>query len=223
MANFSRQTDPLKAFREFVNEYMKGIYTSIPAHIVSFDPKTQLAQIEIGIKRVEIDGTDHVLPPIIDCPVMFSGGDEFVIEHQIDVGCEGWALFSQRCIDGWVQTGGTAINPITRFFDMQDACFIPGFRSNPKAVKNFANNGIKVRNKAGNHFVWLKNDGAIELNNSNGHIKIEPNGTVIINGMVFNTDKTITSVNEATINGIAFTTHKHGSVASGSSTTSKPQ
>lgn len=223
MANFVRQLDPLKAFREFVTEYMKGIYTSIPAHIVSFDPETQLAQIEIGIKRVEIDGTDHVLPPIIDCPVLFSGGDEFVIEHQIDAGCEGWALFSQRCIDGWIQTGGNAINPITRFFDIQDACFIPGFRSNPKAVKGFSNNGIKIRNKAGNHLVWLKNDGTIELNNSKGHIKIEPNGTVIINGMVFNTDQTITSVNEATIGGIAFTPHVHGGVYSGSSNTGGPK
>ena len=223
MANFIRQKEPLKTFRDFITEYMKGVYTSIPAHILSFDPQTQLAQIELGIKRVDVDGNDHVLPPIIDCPVMFSGGDEFVIEHQIDVGCEGWALFSQRCIDGWIQTGGTAINPITRFFDMQDACFIPGFRSNPKAVKGFANNGVKLRNKAGNHFVWLKNDGAIELNNSSGHIKIEPSGTVIINGMVFNTNQTITSVNEATVGGITLTTHTHSGVASGNSSTGGPK
>lgn len=222
MANFVRQTEPLKAFKEFLSEYMKGIYTAIPAHIVTFDPETQLAQIEIGIKRVEIDGKDYVLPPIIDCPVFFAG-DGFVIETQIDTGCEGLAIFSQRCIDAWVNQGGTAPNPITRFFDIQDAFFLPGFRPNPKAVKGFSNNGIKLRNQQGNHFVWLRNDGSIELTNGNGHIKLQADGTAIINGMVFNTNQTITSVNEATIGGIAMTQHVHGGVYSGSSNTGTPK
>lgn len=193
------------AMESAVDEYMKGVYTAIPAHVLAFDPATQLAQLELGILRVDIDGKTAVPPPIIDCPVFFAG-DGYVVETQIDVGCEGLAVFSQRCIDGWVNTGGCAQNPLARFHDMADALFLPGFRPMPKKVSGFSNNGIKLRNKAGTQFCWLKNDGSINIENGKGHIRISASGVVTINGVTFDTASNVKTPTTVTATKVVGTT-----------------
>lgn len=164
-------------------EMMKDVATSIPGHVLAFDPATQLAQIQIGIVRTKLDKTTFTPSPLIEVPVYFAGGD-FAVEHQLDVGNEGFILFSQRCIDGWMTTGGVATNPIMRFHDMSDAAFFPGIRSQPNVVSDFKNDGIRLRNKTGAHYVWLKNDGTIELKNENGNVTMAPDGTIDANGAI---------------------------------------
>lgn len=208
-------------------EYMKGVYTAIPAHVVAFDPKTQMAQIELGVMRVDIDGVSSVPPPVIDVPVLFVG-DGYVVETQIDVGCEGLALFSQRCIDGWLNIGGCAPNPLARFHDMTDALFIPGFRPMPRVISGFSNNGIKLRNAKGNQFAWLKNDGSISIENGKGHIRLSSDGVVTINGVTISVDSIVTAQKvvgkqDVTFAGISGKSHVHGGVERGNSTTNAPQ
>jgi hypothetical protein len=173
-------------------EMMKGVYTCTPGHIVTFDPATQLAQVQIGIVRVDIDGAEFNPPPIIEVPVCFMG-NAWTVEYQIDTGCEGLIFFSQRCIDGWIQTGGIAANPLGRFHDMQDAFILPGFRSIPNAISDFQNNGIRIRNASGNQFAWLKNDGSIAVENGAGHIRMAADGVVTINGVTFDTQSNVTT------------------------------
>lgn len=144
-------------------EEMKKVGTSIPGHIISFDPETQTAQVQIGILRVDINGERFEPPPLIKCPVIFSGGSQFLIEHQIDPKDECLIIFSQRCIDGWVNSGGIANNPILRYHEFDDAIVIPGVRSQPNKITNFENNGVRLRNKTGDKFIWLKNDGTAEI------------------------------------------------------------
>lgn len=213
-------------------ENMKSVYTSIPGHVLAFDPKTQRAQIQIGIQRVDINGIAWVPAPVVDVPVCFPG-DSFTIEYQIDAGCEGIVLFSQRCIDGWKQTGGTADNPAARFHNQQDAMFVPGIRSLPNVIKGFSNNGIKLRNEDGTQYAWLKNDGSLAVGNAQASVNIAANGlvnilngsgsiqlladgTVNINGM------TIAPNGTTTIQGIVFATHKHTGVERGGDTSGGP-
>lgn len=159
--------------RSFV-EMMKDVGTSIPGHFLSFDPDTQLAQIQIGVVRIDINGKPFTPSPLIECPVAFIGGSEYFMEHQINPLDECLIIFSQRCIDGWVNTGGVANNPIMRFHDFSDAAILPGLRSQPKKITSFGNNGIRLRNKAGDKYIWLKNDGTAEITvdtlNINGEI-----------------------------------------------------
>ena len=88
-----------------------------------------------------------------------------MIEHQIDPGDEGIIIFSQRCIDAWSGNCGVAQQPIPRMHDMSDAYFIPGIRSKPN-VFAMENNGIALRDKAGGKYIWMKNDGTVEINAS---------------------------------------------------------
>jgi hypothetical protein len=173
-------------YRTAHRELSKDIYTSIPGHVLAFDPTLQRAQIQIGIVRVDINGAEFNPPPIVDVLVQFPG-DGFCMEFQIDPNCEGMVHFSQRCIDAWKSTGGIANNPIGRFHDMQDAMFVPGVRSQGNVIQGFSNNGMKLRNKAGTQYAWLKNDGSIDLNNGNGHVTIGVDGIVNINGVTFDT------------------------------------
>lgn len=159
MSNEATRTELIE--RTFF-ELMKDVGTSIPAEVQSFDGPSQQAVMQIGVERIDINGVTYTPPPIIKCPVMFPGG-KYCIEYQIDKGDEGLILISQRCIDTWKDQGGVSPNPIGRFHDMQDALFIPGFRSQKGKLPDFQNNGIRMRDQAGENYVWLKNTGDIEM------------------------------------------------------------
>lgn len=168
---------------ESFREMMKQAGTSITGHVLSFDPDTQLAQLQIGVLGEDKQGNAVKPTPIIECPVNFSGGSEWFIEHKLEPGDEGTIIFSQRCLDGWKETGGVAQNPIARFHDMQDAQFIPGTRSKPNAISDFQNNGIRMRNKDASSYVWLKDDGGMAIKTTanidiNG-LTITPDGKII--------------------------------------------
>jgi hypothetical protein len=160
MANKSTQTEMITG--SFI-ELMKNVGTSIPGHILTFDSTTQLAQVQIGILQTDVTGTTHTPAPLVECPVQILGGGEYFVEHQIDKGDECLTVFSQRCIDGWRNTGGVADNPILRFHSRSDACVLMGVRSQANRITNFENNGIRLRDKAGENYVWLKNDGTAEI------------------------------------------------------------
>ena len=182
-----------------ISEILKGVGTSIPAHILSFDTTTQLAKIQIGIEFIDVQGETFNLAPIVNVPVHFSGGD-FVLEHQIDEGNEGLIVVSQRCIDGWKEQGGVAAQTVIRKLDMQDALFIPGFRSKPNAISDFNNNGIRLRNKAGDHYVWLKNT---------GEIKLKTSGNINLNGVIIDAAGKVTIPESLTLKGKELDNHSH--------------
>jgi len=211
--NRAKQT---RMIRTVFRELLKDVCTCVPGHVLAFDPVRQLAQVQVGIQRVDINNASFTVPPIIEVPVCFPGGD-FALEYQIDPGCEGLIHFSQRCVDGWLQSGGVAANPIGRFHNLQDALFMPGYRSLPNVLPDFQNNGIRLRNEAGDQFAWLKNDGSIAVENAAGHIRIAADGTVTINGA------TITPAGDVvSATGISLSTHAHGGVQSGGSNTGAP-
>lgn len=141
----------------------KDINTSIPGHVIAFDPLTQLAQIQIGVVGVKADDSTFNPQPLIEVPVQFSGNNDFILEHEINPNDEGIVFFSQRCIDGWVNTGGIAENPIIRFHDRNDAYFVSGLRSQVNKITDFKNDGVRMRNKAGTSYIWLKKDGTAEI------------------------------------------------------------
>lgn len=206
----------------------KDIYTCVPGYIVAFNPSTQRAQVQIGIQRVQTDGTTFDPPVIVDVPVSFPG-DDYVLEFQISPGCEGSIHFSQRCIDGWKQTGGIAVNPVARFHHPQDAFFVPGIRSLGNVIPAFANDGVRIRDNSGDRYVWIKNDGtlivkngsamtvygsdnSVVTNNSAGGFSLLANGNVVINGVIFTPAGRITTPPGGGFtgsNGIPYESHRH--------------
>lgn len=223
------QTDLLKV--AFV-EMMKDVCTSIPGHILAFTAGGQIAQVQIGIMRVDVNGQTFAPPPLIEVPVYFAGGSKYTIEHQLDAGDEGIVLFSQRCIDGWFNTGGVGENPIGRFHDYADAMFLPGMRSQPNAIKSFSNNGIRMRDAAGANYIWLKNDGTAEIKVSTLKVigNIEHTGDQKTSGIIEapNVKATvkaespiISATTSLTVTGVEMGNHDHGNVQNGPNRTAK--
>lgn len=200
--------------RNFI-EMMKDVGTSIPGHILAFDPDTQLVQVQIGVVRIDRNGKTTTPPPLIECPVYFPGGSNYFVEFQIDPKDEVLVIFSQRCIDGWLNTGGVAQQPMIRFHDFSDACVLPGLRSQPNAISSFENNGVRLRNKAGDQYVWLKNDGTNEIK---GDTLIT--GNLTVTGTI--TAQIISAVTSLLIAGKEMLNHVHSGVTRGSQNTDGP-
>lgn len=212
-----------QALKTAFRELMKGVYTCVPGYVITLldDGQNQRAQIQLGVQRVDVSGASFEPKPIIDVPVLFLGGD-FAVEYQIDQGCEGLVYFSQRCVDGWKNTGGIAQNPLGRFHDLQDAFFVPGFRSLPNVLPDFENNGIRLRNKSATQFAWLKNDGSIFVENGAGHIRLGADGVVTINGVTIAPDSLVTTPNDVVADGISVKDHVHTGVQAGGGNTGAP-
>lgn len=199
------RSNTTELIRRAFGELMKNVATSIPGHFLSFDPATQLAQVQIGVRSVDVNGKSFEPAPLIECPVAFLGGSEYFIEHQIDPGDECWIMFSQRCIDGWNETGGVANNPIMRFHSLSDAAILPGIRSQANKISEFQNNGVRLRNKDGSKFIWLKNDGTAAITVDTLNIV----ANVTIEGDIDHTGTQTTSV-DVIANGISLVEHVHG-------------
>lgn len=152
-----------KLAQHLMTETVKTVNTSIPATVISFDPETGLAQCQIMIKTIDVQGNEHVAPPICEVHVVQYGDKDFFVETQIETGSEGILFFSQRCFDDWRDTGQISSQSVIRFHDISDAYFLAGMRSIPNKITGHANNGIKLRNKENTNFIWLKSDGTAEI------------------------------------------------------------
>lgn len=198
---------------------MSNVSTQVPGRITAFNPATQRAQVQMGIVITDTHSNTTYDPPVIvDVPVSFPG-DDFSLEYSIAAGCEGMIHFSQRCIDGWKQTGGIAQNPSLRTFNKQDAVFVPGIRSIPNAIVNFTNDGIRLRNDDATQHVWLKNDGSIAVSNGTGSMVLGADGSINLNGVIIDKDGKMTVPASLKVASKELANHTHSGVTSGGSNT----
>ena len=49
-----------------IHERLKAVYTAIPAHVLSFNASEQMAQIELGVKRVDVNGQSVALETMVE-------------------------------------------------------------------------------------------------------------------------------------------------------------
>ena len=182
------------------NNAMMDVRVSMPARIVSFDPATKTASVEIGLKMVNADDTQSEYPPLVDCPCLFTRGGGFHLVHPYKAGDKGIVLFSDRCFDGWFQAGQVAPPMDFRVHSMSDAYFIGGADCLDD-VSPIVGNAMFIGKDDNSAGVTIKASGDIDLNGVN----ISPSGIITLpDGTILNS-------------------HVHGNVQSGSSTTGSPQ
>lgn len=212
-----------KMLREIFGEYLKdNVRTSVLGHVLSFDPVTQLAEVQIGLMLEDRMGNNEPRRPIVRVPVQFWGATGGTLECRVAEGVEGSIMFSQECIDSWVDQGGVAAKSEPRRFSINDAYFIPGVRSVPGAIADFANDGIRLRNNSGSMYAWLKDDTSISLSNGAGFITIGADGTVNINGVTITPQGLVTTENDVFAGVISLKTHKTSEVQRGQGVSGVP-
>ena len=182
------------------NNAMMDVRVSMPARIVSFDPATKTASVEIGLKMVNADDTQSEYPPLVDCPCLFTRGGGFHLVHPYKAGDKGIVLFSDRCFDGWFQAGQVAPPMDFRVHSMSDAYFIGGADCLDD-VSPIIGDAIFIGKDDNSAGVTIKASGDIDLNGVN----ISPSGIITLpDGTILNS-------------------HVHGNVQSGNSNTGGPQ
>lgn len=191
------QTELLEQAKE---RAVMDVRVSMPARIVSFDAATKTAQVEIMLKMVDEDDAPVDYPPLTDCPCLFTRGGGFHVVHPYKAGDNGVVLFSDRCLDGWFESGQAAVPMDYRIHSMSDAYFIGG-SDNMTNVSPIIPNAMFIGKDDNSAGVTIKGSGDIDLNGVN----ISPSGIITLpDGTVLNS-------------------HVHGNVQSGNSTTGGPQ
>lgn len=191
------QTELLEQAKE---RAVMDVRVSMPARIVSFDPATKTAQVEIMLKMVDEDDAPVDYPPLTDCPCVFTRGGGFHVVHPYKAGDNGLVLFSDRCLDGWFESGQAAVPMDYRIHSMSDAYFIGG-----------ADNMTDVSPIQSDAMFIGKDD------NSAG-LQINADGSVILKGTSF-TIEPITNAAQVNVNGKPVDGHTHGGVQGGNSNT----
>lgn len=217
------QAEYSKMLRGIFGEYLKdNMRTSVPGHVLSFDPDTQMAEVQIGLMLEDRLGSQQPRRPIIHVPVQFWGAAGGTLECRVASNTEGVLFFSQECIDSWVDQGGVAVKSEPRRFSINDAYFIPGIRSIPGAITSFANDGIRLRSNDGSRYVWLKDDSSIGLSNGAGSITIGADGVVNINGVTITPTGLVHTANDVQAGLISLKLHKTSQVQPGNGVSGVP-
>lgn len=208
----------------------------VPARVASFDSVTQTIIAEPMISAESQDGKRVPLPPVADVPILQLGGDDFVLTFNPTVGDPCLLLVSDRCIDGWYETGENRIPADFRQNDLSDSLAIVGFRPKPMAIQNCME-GVTLRKVDGSYYINIDKAGnvnvkALKLNviaeNSefSGNVKIGKTlyvtgGTTFIGDV--NGSNAIARFKDAVIANITYSGHRHGGVQTGSGTSAGPQ
>ena len=130
------------------------INTSMPGNIVKYDPATQTADIQPSLKREYYDGSAVDLPVLPGVPIVFPRTATSFIHLPLQAGDPVVVIFSQRSLDNWKTTGGTAEPADARKFDLSDAIAIPGGEAPNKPFTVSDPTAITIKNDSG-EFVIL--------------------------------------------------------------------
>lgn len=217
-----RAPSPDEADRRMLDHHAAKTRVAIPAKVVSFNATKQTIVAQPLIREKIIDrSTGSIqwiqLPPILDVPVQFDRGGNFVLTVPIQAGDEVLLVFNDMSIDSWWASGGIQNWIDRRRHDLSDAVAIPGIASVPKAISNFSTNSAELRTLDGSVKIKLEADkitlieGAqsIEMSSSQILLKFSDNQSIKLSSAGVEITGTLK------INGFSYLAHTHADPASG--------
>lgn len=145
-----------QAHKAQIEAQLKGLHTSMPGIIVSFDSATQTASVQPALQRIFTERGAVNLPLCVDVPVAFPGGGDFFLTFPVAAGDECILIFSERAIDNWFAYGGTQQPSEYRLHDLSDAIAVVGLNSQAKKLTNLQMTGAELRNRSRSTFIRLE-------------------------------------------------------------------
>lgn len=137
---------------------MAEMKVSMPAEIVSYDHKKQMASVRPYFKRKYNDGKTETPPIIYNVPVFQPRAGGAFVHVPIKKGHVVQLVFADRSLDGWLSNGKEAAPDDTRMHHISDAVAYPGAYpfSDPAGVANgddiiIKNDDLEVRVKPNGH------------------------------------------------------------------------
>ena len=215
------------AIESQIKRAQSNVYTALPAKVLSFNGHTVSCQVMIN--RVNANGQEITIPPLVDVPAQFPHAGGFCITVPIKVGDEGLVVFSSRCIDGWYASGSQSKPLDNRINDLSDGFFIVGCNSVTNKIPDFYNDGASMQTDDGATYIRLTEGtiyikGNIEHEGNTDQIgNYNQNGSFNQSGGNTKSTGTIMAEDVKTNIGVDLNTHVHTDVQSGSSTTGVPE
>lgn len=190
-----------------IQHAQKQIHTALPAKVVDFNPQHQTVTLAVQITQLLVEGGAVLIPPLVDVPVAFPRGGGFAVTFPLNAGDEGIAIFSERCIDGWWQSGRSSEPMDYRQHDLSDAMFIPSICSVPNVIGDFYTGGLSMQTLDGSTFIRITN-GTIHIKGNIEHSgDTNQEGSTTVSKTV--KAKDVIGTNDVTAGGISGKTHKH--------------
>jgi len=153
-----------------IDSYIKGIHTSMPGIVESFNPTTQLATVQPAIKRVFITREENKeiltpveLPILINVPVIFPRGGGFSLTFPVEKGDECLLVFTERSIDSWHEFGEVREPSARRFHSLSDATAFVGLSSLPNKIPDYDPINLQLKKDDGTVSITLLGDGTINV------------------------------------------------------------
>lgn len=207
-------------FFDGIDGYLReNVGTGMPAIVVSVAEygDRQFVDVKPAIARLretgEVISNDEIT--IYDVPVIWPGAGGALFSCPVVVGDTVWLSFSQRNIEDWLYSDGSAevIPGDSRHFSMTDAVAFPGLYT---ALSNLKPSTENVELKWGDKLISLKPSGEISVSNASGsytlkndgNIELRPAATVTVIGNV-EVQGTVTATVDVIGGGKSLKNHTH--------------
>ena len=220
MKRGERVDDGVSALLSVLEGWQAGVWTAMPAIVRRYSPEKLTCEVEVSVQAQVSDLRTGAkqwvpLPLLVDCPVVFPQGGQFLLTFPIAPGDEALVVFASRCIDAWWQSGGVQVQADLRMHDLSDGFVIPGVRSQARLpLGTVSATDVELRNSTGDSVVRIKPSGAMELTSPVSISLTAPdialNGNVASSGTFRNNGVNISS------------THRHTGVDTGTGTSGTP-
>ena len=155
----------LETIEAIISKELYELHTSLPGQIISYDPESNLAEIQPTLNRKFKNLESSVkLPIITNVPVMFQRIGPAHLRFPVNEGDTGQLFFMERSIDGWLQSGGCIDPEDPRRHALSDASFFPGLSPlNNPMESSAADTSIELKLK--NSYIEITEDGRFKLTN----------------------------------------------------------
>jgi hypothetical protein len=174
--------DPEASIRAAIDASVVNLHTTMPGKVVWFDGSKQTAVVRPGIKRYFRGQGWKVLPDLMDVPVQFPRGGDFVLTFPVRDGDECMIHFAERAIDTWFASGGEQVPHSYRTHDLSDAFAQVGVSSVPHVVSDFNSSAVELRRLDGKAKIQIDGqDIAITSETGNVAVNSAPSGTISLN------------------------------------------
>lgn len=162
-----RQSDPIEAARAALDGRQAEIWTALPGIVTAYDTVAMTVSVQPAISGT-ITGEDGTarrasLPLLVDVPVSFPMGGDFVLTFPVAAGDECIVVFSARCIDGWWQSGGVQAPAEHRMHDLSDGMAIVGLRSQARKLANVNTEHVQLRSQDGLTYIEIQPGGKVRI------------------------------------------------------------
>lgn len=173
----------VQALKNSTQEALDDVHTAIPGEIISFDPASCTAKVQLIGKFKKPDGKKLDYPPVANVPICFmqASNQESCICFPIKPGDGCLALFSEQSLEAW-RTGGETLFDLKH--DLTNAIAIMGTCRKPNPLMQEASDqdALLIRQKdakvkLSNEEVFIKRGDSQSITMAEASIALKQGGT----------------------------------------------